>query len=69
MANNNRPRIGRRIPNQSKALPINSNQAKSIANREIEFRSVTLDFDLVVKKFSTARTGLIRGGPPGRVAP
>lgn len=63
-----RPKVGARVKNIAKPGPINANDAKTIANREISLRTFNPDFDQVIKRFSpSVDSGLRCGSPPGIV--
>lgn len=61
----------RKIQNIAKRKPINAEQARSIANKEMHISSAKLDFDCVVKRIADdgGVGGLSYGGPAGTVRP
>lgn len=60
----NRPIKVRKIPNIAKSSPINNEQAKSVASREIHMQQARFDFHQVIKRVSTAPNGLRFGAIP-----
>lgn len=67
MANISGSKHGKVIHNRSKPKPISENQAKTVADTQIWAREFRPDYDQVVKRISTAPTGLRYGAPPGIV--
>lgn len=63
----NRSKIGSPVHNISKPKPINAADAKNIANREITLRQFNPDYDMIIKRISTAPNALRCGAVPGIV--